>query len=148
MTAEPAPSPCPRCGYEPSNDELPAVALYRPWHVRDRAALREYVRSLGKETHEWLLVLYVDARLQLLAVDTAARGSVSGCRVPFNRIMVHAWQLKASAYFLVHNHPSGDPRPSEADVRVTARLAQLSADLDVPLLDHLIIAGDEMISCG
>lgn len=116
--------------------------------MRGRSAVKAYVASLGQEALEWLLALYVDMDLHLLAVDTIAQGDVASCQVPFNRIMVHAYLLKAHAYILVHNHPSGDPRPSESDIQITARLARLSADLEVPLLDHLIIAGDQMMSCG
>lgn len=108
----------------------------------------QYVESLGQEAREWLLALFVDAELNLLAVDTIARGELASCSVPFDRIIRRAFQLEAHAYLLVHNHPSGDPRPSESDILITRRLARLSADLDVPLLDHLIIAGERMMSCG
>jgi DNA repair protein RadC len=48
----------------------------------------------------------------------------------------------------VHNHPSGDARPSTDDIRTTRRLAHVSHELDLPLLDHLIIAGDELREVG
>ena len=140
---------CPQCGYiQASNDDLAPNAFLRPWHVRGRGSVKAYVESLGIEAREWLLALYVDPHLHLLAVDTIGRGDVGSCPVPFNRIVERAFQLKASAYILVHNHPSGDPKPSIADIKTTVRLARLSADLEIPLLDHLIIAGDQMISCG
>ena len=139
---------CPQCGYEiPSNDELRPDAFFRPWHVvHGRAAVKSYVASLGREAHEWLLSLYVDGEYQLLAVDTIARGDVAGCPVPVWRLMERAHALKAAGFILVHNHPSGDPRPSDPDRRATARLAYLSKELEIPLIDHLIIAGDGMMS--
>jgi DNA repair protein RadC len=140
---------CPKCGYAgPSNDELPPAALYRPWHVRGRSAVKAYVESLGQEAAEWLLALFVDKELNLLAVDTVARGDVSSCRVNFGQILVRAHALNAAGFILVHNHPSGNPTPSQDDVRITARLRHLSQELDLPLLDHLIIAGDKMKSMG
>lgn len=142
---------CPRCGHvEDSNadDSLPPVGLYRPWHVRGRAAVKAYVAGLSQETREWLLTLYVDDELNLLAVDTVARGGISGCPVPFAHILCRGHALGATGFLLVHNHPSGDARPSDTDIRVTRRLRRASEDLEMPLLDHLIVAGDDMFSVG
>jgi DNA repair protein RadC len=137
---------CPQCGYiERPDDDLAPDAFFRPWHVvHGRAAVHAYVASLGQEAHEWLLALYVDAQFQLLAVDTVARGDVSSCKVPFWRLINRGHQLKAAGYILVHNHPSGDPRPSQNDILVTRRLEDLSRDAEMHLLNHLIIACDAM----
>lgn len=139
---------CPQCGYiTSSNDDIAPDAFFRPWHVmHGRAAVKAYVASLGGEAHEWLLALYVDAQYQLLAVDTVARGDVGSCPLPLWKLMERGHTLPAAAFILVHNHPSGDPRPSSSDLRTTARLAYLSKELDIPLIDHLIIAGDKMMS--
>jgi DNA repair protein RadC len=141
---------CPQCGYiAQSNDELTPDAFFRPWHVvHGRAGVKAYVESLGEEAHEWLLALYVDAGLQLLAVDTVARGDVAGCDVPFWKLINRGHELKAAGFILVHNHPSGDPTPSHSDIRMTARLYHASRDLEMPLLAHLIIAGDEITQVG
>jgi DNA repair protein RadC len=110
--------------------------------------VKAYVASLGYEAHEWLLALYVDPSLQLLAVDNVGRGDVSGVQVPFWRLIDRGKALDAAGFILVHNHPSGDATPSKQDILITARLAHVSRELDVPLLDHLIIAGEQMMSCG
>jgi DNA repair protein RadC len=110
--------------------------------------VKSYVESLGQEAHEWLLALYVDGHLQLLAVDTIARGDVGGCPVPFWKLIDRAHAIKAQGFVLVHNHPSGDPTPSQSDIQVTRKLAYLSHELDVPLLDHFILAGDELREIG
>jgi DNA repair protein RadC len=107
-----------------------------------------YVASLGEEAHEWLLALYVDAHFQLLAVDTIARGDVSSCALPFWKLIDRGKALDAAGFILVHNHPSGDPTPSYSDIRITRRLAHVSHELDVPLLDHLIVAGDKLGEVG
>lgn len=106
--------------------------------------MKAYVATLGQETREWLLALYVDENLQLLAVDTVARGDISSCKVPFWRLISRGHELKAAGYILVHNHPSGDPRPSTDDILVTRRLEDLSRDAEMHLLNHLIIAGDDI----
>ena len=140
---------CPRCGYiVASNDDIAPDAFFRPWHVRGRRAIKEYVESLGYEAREWLLALFVDSDLQLLAVDTIARGGVSNCPINFSRILFRGHMLNAAGFILVHNHPSGDPRPSDTDIRTTGALRHVSKELDIPLLDHLIIAGEQMMSVG
>ena len=144
-----APFECPHCGFiRPSNDDLPADAFFRPWHLNGKHAVQFYVASLGLEAHEWLLALYVAADFELLAVDTIARGGVSTCHVPFSRILCRAYRLGAAGYILVHNHPTGDPTPSHDDHRVTNRLAAASKDLEIPLLGHYIVAGDQLTSVG
>jgi DNA repair protein RadC len=110
--------------------------------------VKAYVESLGHEAEEWLLALYVDSELQLLAVDTVARGDFGSCDVPFWKIISRGHALKAKGFILVHNHPSGDPRPSRSDIQITRRLAHVSHELDVPLLDHLIVAGDKLREVG
>ena len=142
------PQPCRSCGYiDPANDTL-TIPVVRPWHILGRQAVKRYVASLGEETYEWLLALFVDDNYNLLAVDTVARGDVGSCPVPFSRILCFGHSLGASGYVLVHNHPSGDPRPSRDDIQATVRLARLSGDMEIHLLDHLIIAGDRMTSVG
>jgi DNA repair protein RadC len=106
------------------------------------------VETLGSETHEWLLALFVDEHLQLLAVDTVARGDISNCPISLSRILVRAHSLRADGFILVHNHPSGDPQPSAADIRITQKVAYISRELDVPLRDHLVVAGEEIKSVG
>lgn len=139
---------CPQCGFEPSNDDVSSEALFRPWHVRGRVAVKAYVATLGREVREWLLALYVDKDLQLLGVDTIARGGISGCPVNFARILCRGHAFGAAGFILVHNHPSGDPTPSESDIRTTVRLRHVSVEMDMPLIDHLVVAGDRMLSVG
>lgn len=140
---------CPHCGHAFVCDDDRTVSVpFRPWHVRGRSAVKSYVESLGSETREWLLALFVDANLQLLAVETIARGGLSECPINLGRILIRGHTLSASAFILVHNHPSGDATPSAADIRATRHIAYIARELDIPLLDHLIVAGSEMSSVG
>jgi DNA repair protein RadC len=116
--------------------------------VRGSAQVKDYVESLGREATEWLLALYVDQSLQLLAVDTVGRGDVSTVHVSFARILCRGHALNAAGFILVHNHPSGNPKPSKADIQITGRLRRASAELEMPMLDHLIIGGDQIESVG
>jgi DNA repair protein RadC len=90
----------------------------------------------------------VDKHLNLLAVETIGRGDVAGVRINTAAILCRGHALKASGFFLVHNHPSGDPRPSATDIRTTNILRRLSHELDLPLLEHFIIAGDDLATVG
>lgn len=123
-------------------------ALYRPWHLRNFAALQDYTATLPQEVREWVLALFVDDDLGLLAVETVARGSMSGAKVNIGKLICRGRSLKAAGFFLVHNHPSGDPTPSQADINFTRRLANTSADCDMPMLCHVIVAKDGMKAIG
>jgi DNA repair protein RadC len=136
---------CCSCGRVTPGVPPPPSIVTRPWHVRNRAALYDYVSSLGTETREWLLALYVDDDLRLLSVEAVAIGSVNECIVDLGEIFYRGRRVAASGLFLVHNHPSGDPRPSRADRLLTVKMARVLAELDMPLLDHFVIAGESMV---
>lgn len=95
-----------------------------------------------------MLALFVDKELNLLAVHTVARRDVAGVNLPTAQIVCRGHALGAAEFFLVHNHPSGDPQPSKSDVRVTNRLRRLSAELEMPLIAHCIVAGSEIQTVG
>ena len=61
-------------------------------------------------------------------------------------ILMEALASKAVEMILLHNHPSGDPTPSRADLEMTANLKELSEKMDIPLLDHIIIGDNRYIS--
>ena len=121
---------------------------YRHWRLPNRAAVFDYVRSMGEEALEWLCALYVDEGLNLLAVETLAIGEADQVHLNFGDIICRGRAHQAAGFILVHNHPSGDPKPSRSDMEITARLRQVSEQLDVPLLDHFIVAGDQMRPVG
>jgi DNA repair protein RadC len=65
---------------------------------------------------------------------------------PFRQIISEAAAHGTAGIVLAHNHPSGDPRPSDSDCRVTRRLASAAEALDCTIIDHLIFAGDQCTS--
>lgn len=89
---------------------------------------------------EELWVLAVDDSMNLRAARCIARGGPHA--VPLRAVdpVRAAMRLDASAFFLVHNHPSGDPTPSREDIDLTQRIAAVAAIVDIPLMDHLVIA--------
>ena len=85
-------------------------------------------------------VLYLDARHHIITVEELFQGTVHESVVYPREVMERALKHHASALVLAHNHPSGDPKPSPADLAVTKRLVLAAQVLDLRLLDHIIIA--------
>lgn len=99
--------------------------------------------ELQAQDREVLRVILLDTKLRLLATEDVALGSLSECiahpREIFRPAIVHS----AYAAILVHNHPSGDPAPSQADHRLTRQLADAAKLLQINLLDHIIIGSPD-----
>jgi DNA repair protein RadC len=94
------------------------------------------MRALTKES---LRVILLDARHHLLRVEQVALGSLNESVAHPREIFEPAVRFSAFAMIVVHNHPSGDPTPSDADHRLTRRLAEAAQILQIGLLDHVII---------
>ena len=119
-----------------------------PWRICNQAGLLQLVSSMSRESHEAMLAFYVTKELELLAIDIVGKGSISEVKVNFRDILARGSQVGAGAFLLVHNHPSGNPQPSQADIQFTQRLRRLSNELDLPLLDHFVVAGSRMERVG
>ena len=100
------------------------------------ALLSEEMRALHKES---LRVLLLDTRYQLLRMEEVSRGSVNESIAHPRDVFRPAIISSAYAVIVVHNHPSGDPSPSQADHSLTRRLAEAAELLQIKLLDHIII---------
>jgi DNA repair protein RadC len=94
------------------------------------------MRALAKES---LRVVLLDTKLNLLTVREVSLGSLNESIAHPREIFQPVFAHSAYAFILVHNHPSGDPTPSEADRRLTSRLAEAARLLQVQMLDHVII---------
>jgi len=91
--------------------------------------------------HEQVWVLALDGRNGLRAARRIAEGGLHGCSVDPRDVLRAAVREAASAFVLVHNHPSGDPAPSAEDVELTNMVARAASVLGTPLVDHVIVAG-------
>ncbi len=123
-----------------------AEIAYRPvlnhW---DR--LIEYLTAvLAREKIEQVRVLFLDQRNRLIADEALTHGTVNHAPVYPREMMRRALELHATALILVHNHPSGDPTPSEDDVAMTREIKLAAATLSVVLHDHLIIGNGRWVS--
>ena len=86
-----------------------------------------------------LIYLFLDRKNVLVADEPQAKGTVDHVPVYPREVVKRALELNASALILVHNHPSGDPTPSDADISVTNQIKSAASALGVTLHDHVII---------
>jgi DNA repair protein RadC len=96
---------------------------------------------LSELEHEQVWVLSLDGRNHLRAARRVAEGGLHGCSVEARDVLRAVLRDAASAFVLVHNHPSGDPSPSREDIDLTTALARAAAVVGTPLVDHVIVAG-------
>lgn len=96
-------------------------------------------------SRENLWVAHVDEEARCLHVSRH-QGDDTGAHFPLRQIIADAAVHRSSGIVLAHNHPSGDPRPSDTDCRATRRLATAAEALDCTVLDHLVFAGTECTS--
>jgi len=111
------------------------------------SALLAYVKtSLAHEAREQFRVLFLDKKNQLIADETMNRGTVDHAPVYPREVVRRALEVSASAVILVHNHPSGDPTPSSADVDITRQIVEAARPLRIAIHDHLVVGRDGVAS--
>lgn len=90
--------------------------------------------------HEEARVVLLDARCKVIEVVTVARGGVASCAVDPQSVFRAAIKAGAHSIILAHNHPSGDPAPSDTDFRLTETIIAIGKLLQIHLVDHVVIA--------
>lgn len=110
-------------------------------------ALLDYCHtSMAHRSTEQFRVLFLDRKNVLIADEEQARGTVDHVPVYPREVVKRALELDASALILVHNHPSGDPTPSESDITMTHRIQAAAEVLGLVLHDHLIVGRSREVS--
>ena len=117
------------------------ATLSSPKAVRDYLAIR-----FGTRDHEIFSVIHLDNRHRVIECQELFRGTIDGASVHPREVVKEALQRNAAACILMHNHPSGVAEPSQADEFITRRLKDALALVDIRVLDHLIVAGQDVIS--
>ena len=108
---------------------------------------RDWLRlQLAGQEREVFMVLYLDNQHRLLESETLFAGSVNHVQVHPREVVKSALRLNAAAAALAHNHPSGDPEPSQCDRNITGRIKDALALVDVNTLDHLVIGSEDIVS--
>ena len=106
------------------------------------AAVKEYLcAKLAGYEHEVFAVLFLDSQHRLIEYAEMFRGTIDGASVYPRELVKEALRHNAAAVIISHNHPSGNPEPSQADKVLTQRLNEALRLVDVRVLDHIITAG-------
>ncbi|HWB73249.1 MAG TPA: JAB domain-containing protein [Egibacteraceae bacterium] len=135
---------CLRCaaagGFRPG----PPAQRAQVGRPEDAAAV--VVPLLAGLDREHCVLVTLDVKHRLIAVTTVSVGTADHTFMAPREVYRDALLAGASAIFIAHNHPSGDPTPSADDRQVTRRLAQAGATLGVELLDHLVVGDPDWVS--
>ncbi len=103
--------------------------------------LMEYCQmTMAHEREEHFRVLFLNRKNHLIADETQSRGTIDQAPAYPREIVKRALELGASALILLHNHPSGDPSPSKADIDITLQIIEAARPLEILIHDHVIIA--------
>lgn len=116
--------------------ELPVLT-----HITSAAHAHQYLRPRFRQDVEEVWVIALNADRRILAADCVFRGSVDVCLFHPRDIFRFGCLQNAASLLIAHNHPSGSPLPSPQDILVTKQLCFAASLLQLPLVDHLILAG-------
>ena len=105
-----------------------------------------YMERLRHEEQELLICMMLDTKNHLLGEEMVFKGTVNSSLVNPREIFLTAVSYHAVGILLVHNHPSGDPAPSRADMDFTQRVSRAGEILGIPLIDHIIIGDHRFLS--
>jgi DNA repair protein RadC len=111
------------------------------------SAVVEYCHAaMAHETREQFRILFLDKRNVLIADEVQGTGTVDHTPVYTREVIKRALELSATALILAHNHPSGDPAPSRADIDMTRTIIEAAKPLGITVHDHIIIGKDGHVS--
>jgi len=111
------------------------------------AAVRDYLRlTLGGRAHEVFVCVHLDAQHRVIGAEELFRGTLTQTSVYPREVVKAALAANAAAVIFAHNHPSGVAQPSQADELLTRQLREALALVDVKVLDHFVIAGNQALS--
>lgn len=114
-------------------------ALSKDTLESDRDVIELFQPRLATLIHEEFWVVYLNTSNKILEQIRISQGGISGTVVDVRLIIKRALERLASAILLVHNHPSGNPAPSDQDRQITRQISQAAALFDIRVIDHIII---------
>ena len=107
---------------------------------------RYVIPSLRFEQKEHFLAMFLDIRNRILTLSTISVGSLTSSIAHPREVFREAIRYSAASVILVHNHPSGDPAPSREDIQLTKQMMKAGEIMGIPVLDHVVVAGDNFVS--
>ena len=124
------------------------VSEYHSKRMNGPRDVHTWFKHLQDSEREKFIVLCLNVKNQVVCFDVISIGSVSQCNVSPREVVKSAILCNASSIILIHNHPSGDCTPSEADRNLTIGLQNACSIFDIKVLDHIIIGNGEFYSIG
>jgi len=122
-------------------------ALERGKPLTDPATTRRYLTARFRDMpYEVFAVLFLDNRHRVLAFEELFRGTIDGASVHPREVVRQALKHNGAAVIFAHNHPSGVAEPSDADRRLTTRLKDALALVDIRVLDHFVVGDGDVVS--
>ncbi len=116
-------------------------------YIQSSEDVLNYLRhNLRDKSQELFMVIYLNGRNQILKMETLFEGTLNTSAVYPREVVKKALENDASALVLVHNHPNGNPSPSQEDLTITKKLKEAARTIDIYIHDHLIIAGNDVYS--
>jgi DNA repair protein RadC len=120
--------------------ELEKESPYEAYDITDPQAVVRAIRSSIKDkAKEHFKLIILNTRNKIIKITNVSTGTLSASLVHPREVFRDAIRYSASSVVLVHNHPSGDPEPSEEDLRITRRLIDAGRIIGIEVLDHIII---------
>jgi DNA repair protein RadC len=114
-------------------------ALYQQKITSSKSVFELMQPVLGELPHEEFWIIYMNNSNKVIQKDQLSKGGITGTLVDVRLVLKKALEVGATGIILVHNHPSGTLKPSEADKKLTQKLKMAGESLDIKVLDHLII---------
>ena len=115
--------------------------------VTSKDAAQQALQTLLQDReHELFAALFMDNQHRIITYEELFRGTLDSASVYPREVVKRALALNAAALLLVHNHPSGNPEPSRADIQLTQRLRDALALVEIRILDHLVVGAEGVVS--
>lgn len=105
-----------------------------------------YMERFRHENVEYILLIMFDSGMHAIGEKILSKGTVNASLLSPREVFVQALKEQAAGIMILHNHPGGNPEPSENDLRITARIKEAGLLTDIPLLDHIIIGDNSYFS--
>ncbi len=116
-------------------EEANSQTVFKSWQT-----VIDYCRArMSHLKVEQLRLLFLDQKNKIISDEIQQQGTINSTPIFPREVVKRALELSASSLIMVHNHPSGDPTPSQADIDITQKVIKAAKELDIHVLDHLII---------
>jgi len=115
--------------------------------IQSKNDIAQYLSfNFGNLREEYIILFLLDNQNAVISAEIAAKGIAANCPIKPQKLFDRAMQVKAAKIIIAHNHPSNSPEFSTADWNLTQKIAAVGETLEIPLIDHIIISGNDVFS--